>query len=100
MTFSFHPEAQAEFDRAVDYYEAAEAGLGWDFSLEVHAAIQNIIDFPEAWPILEGTIRRCQTSRFPFGVVYSPDPSQIFVLAVMHLHRSPGYWKGRLKSGS
>jgi len=96
VTFSFHPEAQNEFDVAVDYYESAEAGLGWDFALEVHAAIQNIIEFPEAWPVLEGEVRRCQTSRFPFGVVYSPEPGQIFVLAVMHLHRRPGYWRERL----
>lgn len=96
MTFSFHPEAQAEFERAVDYYEASESGLGWDFSLEVHAAIQNILDFPEAWPGLEGNIRRCQTSRFPFGVVYAAEPTHVLVLAVMHLHRRPGYWKERL----
>lgn len=98
MTFSFHPEAQAEFERAVGYYEASEPGLGWDFALEVHAAVQNILDFPRAWPILEGDIRRCQTSRFPFGVVYAAEPSQILILAVMHLHRRPGYWNDRLRA--
>lgn len=97
MTFSFHPEAQAEFDFAVDYYEASEAGLGWDFALEVHSAIQNIIDCPDAWPVLEGAIRRCQTSRFPFGVVYSAERGEILILAVMHLHRRPGYWRERLE---
>ena len=27
MTFSFHPEAEEEFNNAIDYYEEAELGL-------------------------------------------------------------------------
>jgi hypothetical protein len=27
MTFSFHPEAEEEFNNAIDYYEEAEPGL-------------------------------------------------------------------------
>ena len=34
MTFSFHPEASAEFQAAIDYYEQCEAGLGYDFAEE------------------------------------------------------------------
>jgi hypothetical protein len=80
---------------AVDYYEACEPGLGADFALEVHAAISNILNFPLAWPILEDDMRRCQVRRFPFGIIYSVDEPAIFILAVMHLHRSPGYWQDR-----
>ncbi len=42
-------------------------------------------------------VRRCQTKRFPFGVLYSEEAKGIFVLAVMHLHRDPDYWKHRLE---
>lgn len=35
MKFVFHPEAEAEFFEAIEYYEAIEASLGQDFSLEV-----------------------------------------------------------------
>jgi len=28
MNFSFHPEAEKEFNKAVDYYEDIELGLG------------------------------------------------------------------------
>jgi len=28
MTWSFHPEAEAEFHDAIDYYEECESGLG------------------------------------------------------------------------
>ena len=46
MTFSFHPEAEAEFSEAIEYYENRESSLGYDFSIEVFAAIRNIIRYP------------------------------------------------------
>ena len=96
MKYVFHPEAEAEFLAAIDYYEGCEPGLGYDFSIEVHSTIENILSFPKAWPILEEDIRRCLTRRFPYGIVYSQDGDVIFILAVMHLHRDPDYWKDRL----
>jgi toxin ParE1/3/4 len=48
-----------------------------------------------AWPILEGDVRRCLVNRFPYGVLYSVESDRVYVLALMHLHRRPGYWKDR-----
>jgi hypothetical protein len=95
MTLLFHPEVEEEFLAAIDYYETCQHGLGEDFYFEVHTAIQRIIDFPEAWPVLDGDVRRCLTHRFPFGILYSVDKQDIFILAVMHLRRDPDYWKHR-----
>jgi len=95
MTFSFHPEAEREFCEAIEYYEECEPGLGCDFFLEVRSTIRNITDYPEAWPLQEGDVRRCLTNRFPYGVLYSIEASGVFILAVMHLHRDPNYWKHR-----
>ena len=95
MMYSFHPEAKAEFLEAIDYYEGCANGLGYDFSIEVHSAIQNILIHPAAWPVLEEDVRRCLTNRFPYGILYSIEPDGVFILAVMHLHRIPGYWKHR-----
>jgi len=55
-----------------------------------------ILSFPEAWPALGGSIRRCQTRRFPYGVIYAQDLHGILFPAVMHLHREPDYWKNRI----
>jgi len=95
MTFSFHPEAEYEFLSSINYYEECEEDLGYDFSIEIYSTVQNIIDYPTAWPILEDDIRRCLTNRFPYGIIYSIEPDEIFILAVMHLHRDPEYWKHR-----
>jgi len=95
MTFSFHPEAELEFLEAINYYEDREPGLGYDFSIEVFNTIQNIVNYPTAWPIIEEDMRRCLVNRFPYGVIYRMEQDEIFILAVMHLHRHPDYWKKR-----
>jgi len=95
MTFSFHPEAEAEFNDSIEYYEACEQRLGYDFSIEVFDCIQKIVNFPTAWPLIEEDIRRCLVNRFPFGIIYSMEQTGVLVLAVMHLSRHPDYWKNR-----
>ena len=95
MTFSFHPEAEAEFIKAIEYYEKIEAGLGFDFAIEVYFTIQRAVAFPKAWPVIDGEIRRSLVRRFPFGVLYSEEKEGIFIVAVMNLHRLPEYWKDR-----
>jgi plasmid stabilization system protein ParE len=96
MTYSFHPEARRELEQAIDYYEGRASGLGYEFSLEVHSAIQRIADFPEAWEQMCPGIRRCMLKRFPYAVLYSTDREHTYILAVMHLHRRPGYWADRV----
>lgn len=95
MSYWFHPDAESEFNQAVDYYEEIEAGLGYDFAVEIYATIQRSLTYPSAWPILEGDIRRCLVRRFPYGVLYSIEPNGLYILAVMNLHRDPDYWKPR-----
>ena len=97
MNYAFHSEAEAEFKHAIDYYESCAEGLGYDSAVEVYSTIEQIVAYPKAWVILEEEVRRCQTRRFPYGVLYTEEPEGIFILAVMHLHRNPDYWKHRLE---
>ena len=64
MRFFFHHEAEEEFLKAIDYYEEVHSGLGVDFAIEVYSTIERIVEFPEAWPVIEEDIRRCLTKRF------------------------------------
>ncbi len=96
MNFSFHPVAEKELNEAIDYYEDIEPGLGYDFALEVRSTIGRLVDFPKAWAVLDGDVRRSLVKRFPYGVLYSEEKDGIFIVAVMHLHRRPGYWKPRI----
>ncbi|MDD1629952.1 MAG: type II toxin-antitoxin system RelE/ParE family toxin [Methylococcaceae bacterium] len=96
MNVLFHPEAELEFNAAIDYYEEIEGGLGYDFSLEIASTIARIIDLPKAWLVIEGEFRRALVRRFPYGILYAEDQDNIYVVAVMHLHRAPEYWKHRI----
>jgi hypothetical protein len=95
MSFSFHPEAEIEFNDAIDYYEKVELGLGYDFAIEVYSTIKRTVSLPKAWSVIEGDIRRSLVKRFPYGILYSEEENGIYIIAVMHLHRFPDYWKHR-----
>lgn len=95
MAFYFHPEAEAELNQAIEYYEQTCPRLGYEFAQEIHATIQRILPFPNAWPQLEQGIRRALVRRFPYGVLYAETKNGIYIIAIMHLHRSPGYWRSR-----
>lgn len=95
MKVIFHPEADQEFLESIDYYQAQQPGLGEDYYTEIMASVARITKSPNAWPLLEGDIRRCLTHRFPFGALYNVEEDLICILAVMHLRRQPDYWKHR-----
>jgi plasmid stabilization system protein ParE len=98
VTVRFLEIAEIELDNAIRWYGGQAPGLGDAFLIEVLAAIERIAHFPEAWhPLTEG-IRRCRLSRFPYGLIYTVDNSDILVLAVAHLHRRPDYWRDRMRS--
>ncbi len=99
MSFSFHPEAQHEFDEAVTYYDACQPGLGTEFAEEVYAAVQGILRYPEAWTRSSVNTRRCLMRRFPYGVIYQAKAEAIRIIAVANLSRRPGYWMKRTRGG-
>lgn len=97
MKFSFHPEARNELEQAVDFYEQEQPVVGLEFLQEVYSTIKRIIEYPDAYPELSKNTRRCLTNRFPFAVIYQIKQNEIFIVAITHLARKPGYWKERVK---
>lgn len=97
MIYRFHPEAEQDLFKAIDYYEERKKDLGYDFSNEVYSAIQRILAHPQAWPFFSDNIRRALLRPFPYGILYhySQQWEQVFIVAVMSLHREPGYWIDR-----
>jgi toxin ParE2 len=88
--------AQAELDDAIAWYAEQATGLGDAFLIEALRAIQLIEQYPKAWHPLAPQVRRFRLRRFPYGVVYAQDGSDLLVLAIAHQHREPGYWRSRL----
>ena len=97
MNYDFHPEARSEYREAAEFYETSRPGLGALFSLEIEATIERILESPKRWRVIEQDVRRCLSHTFPYGILYTIEADDsVLILAVMHLHRRPGYWRRRL----
>ncbi len=92
----FHPEARAEFDAAAVYYEQQREGLGLEFQEEVEAGVERIQQFPGSFPLHGQTGRRKHVlHRFPYTIFYLELDDSIWIAAVAHQKRRPGYWMDR-----
>ncbi|HET6572157.1 MAG TPA: type II toxin-antitoxin system RelE/ParE family toxin [Fimbriiglobus sp.] len=98
IPYRFDPDADAEFDQAVAHYEAARPGLGAEFRKAVEDAIATLQAAPQIAAVYPGV--RCRQyimTAFPYSIVYADRTDLIYVLAVAHHRRRPGYWKKRLR---
>ncbi len=96
--------------RELEYLDAAldeaESAARWDAARsvtaaagcadELDAAMAAIEESPEAWPTYDHGTRRYLLRWYPFSIVYRVEAARILIVAVMHGHRRPGYWKARL----
>jgi plasmid stabilization system protein ParE len=91
----FAPEAEREAHEAFRWYRERDEQAGARFEAELLAIFDRISEVPEQGPEIERGVRRLLLHRFPYGVLYAIEPERVFVLAVMHLRRRPGCWRGR-----
>ena len=98
MKLEFHPEAEEEFLAALSHYEAELPGLGLRFDAELHSATDLLGAYPEIGAPLEGELRKLILDRFPFYLIYSVIADTVYVVAVAHERRKPGYWQQRIRA--
>ncbi|MGL6096133.1 MAG: type II toxin-antitoxin system RelE/ParE family toxin, partial [Fimbriiglobus sp.] len=76
-------------------YEAIRPGLGIAFRAEVTATLDRVEENPKLYAAESGSLRIAPLRRFPYAVVYEELSERIWVAAVSHYRRRPGYWSGR-----
>jgi plasmid stabilization system protein ParE len=91
----FHPEAENELIESAVWYEARQPGLGKRFLAAVESSLIKIQNNPGIFQQLESENRRCMVQHFPYGVIFRERNMKIEIIAIMHLHRKPGYWVER-----
>ena len=98
MSYSIHPEAEAELaDAAVYYATHASRMIALAFLAEYERVRDLLIENQSRGPHGEDGLRVYHFDRFPYTVVYEEDEAngpQIF--AVAHQSREPGYWGDRI----
>lgn len=86
------PVAEREIEATARWYEAREAGLGQAFIRELLRAFDEIEAQPNSFPALASTYRRKLLDRFPYAVIYKVAQRRVYIRAVAHGRRRPGYW--------
>jgi plasmid stabilization system protein ParE len=99
LGYEYHPDAEAEYHAAIRYHTRISAELGMSFVSEVEKGVEQARLFPQIHRKINGDLRRVLTRRFSYSVIYEVRGDRIFIWAVSHTSRGPGYWKDRLPPG-
>ena len=81
--------AVADVAEARDWYDLQRPGLGGEFIDAVELAVDSILDFPDAHPVVYRGSRRFLLARFPYCLYYRIDDAGIIVVACLHAVRDP-----------
>src|SRR3954471_11622791 len=87
--------ADAEFMRAIRYYNKKFKGLGDRFRSTILSAFDQIAERPERYPRISGEIRRAVIPIFPFVIHFQLEADQIVILSVFHTSRNPAVLRRR-----
>jgi plasmid stabilization system protein ParE len=94
---NIQPRAEAEAEEAAAWYEAEQPGLGFEFLLELDAAIERAAETPLAYaPVFMGA-RRVLTRRFPFAVYFICEYDVVEIFAILHQRRATSQWQPRVR---
>lgn len=97
MRIVLHPAADAELIEAVEYYSSIDVSLGQRFFYEMEGLIRTVSLHPKTFRQFDPPARRHFSTCFPYGIIYLEQDAFLWIVAVMHLKRRPGYWKSRLQ---
>lgn len=97
MRVALHSEADDEFAGAVRYYSQISPELGVRFYQEIERLLREAAADPERFRKFDPPARRHFSRDFPYAIIFLEQPDCIWVGAVMHMKRVPGYWHNRLQ---
>jgi toxin ParE1/3/4 len=89
------PVCKEEVEEAAARYESQRAGLGQEFRSEFEVALGRVVQNPLLYGVEIGEFRACPLKRFPYTIFYLDLEDQLWVGAVAHQSRRPGYWARR-----
>lgn len=93
MKLTALPRVDNELAGAFHYYQDQREGLGDEFLDEYRRGLEQIIQFPTAWGLIDDITRRHRLKRFPYGIHYVIRLDQILITTVVHLHSDPKNWQ-------
>ena len=95
IKIEFHPEAEEELSEAKSWYRERSKLAARAFATEIAYSVRQIAAAPNRWPETQPGERRFVLTRFPFSILYRVKTDVVFITAVAHQKRRPGYWRDR-----
>jgi len=95
VRIDFCPEATRELEASADWYAEQSSAAAHGFAIAVDTALRKIEENPERFLKVDRRHHACSLERYPFQIVFRHDGSTIYVVAIAHAKRRPGYWRAR-----
>lgn len=97
IPIQFAKPASQEFEAAIRWYEQRRHGLGAESYDAIVAAMDLIGARSEIGTSRPDPIptRQFLLQRFPYKIVYRVRPHDLYIVAIAHTSRRPGYWRNR-----
>lgn len=89
------PDAEADLNSAIIWYQRVEVSLGSRFKAETRATLRRITQFPYQFPLIKGKFRRARLNGFRYDILFSLEKEVVFVRAIVHERRADSVWMGR-----
>lgn len=84
-------EATLDLQKAFDWYEIQQHGLGYEFIEEVENGFKKICSHPEYYKAVNERFRRIKISRFPYLIIYEVENIIVIINSVRHGSRKPKF---------
>lgn len=100
MLAGFHPLAAEELNEAIAWYEQESFDCADKFYSGFSLTLERCLMWPESGQIYpeHDSKRIVRSSRIPhsqYRIIYTVSDDTLWVLAVAHVRRRPGYWSKR-----
>ena len=91
-----HELARREANLATVWYAERNPSAARRFRDELIGGFSNAAAFPLRHPSYSHGTRRILLKKFPYFIVFFDWQDEIYVVAVAHAKRKPGYWRIRI----
>lgn len=92
----YHRLAANELVAAAVFYEGRRVNLGDEFITEVNEVRERIRANPKRGRLEKFGLRSFKVRWFPYRLFFFDEPTRLWIVAVVHLSRRPGYWRRRV----
>ena len=88
----YHPNFADDLTAATGYYDRVSQSLGLRFREIVVARLDAIADRPDSFAKLQGEIRACSLTRFPYVILFELHAEFVVMLGIYHAASDRAGW--------